>query len=416
VNDLTIQISKNGSQKTFTPNSGSAAELEVATKNPAVPLCFIINTDFRSIGGSRTRFRAEVNYFSSKGYDVTVVYSSDEKEMFFRKDKVDYFNIRHIRRLIFVYQVRLFFRCLRLCASKKRLIFIAHEPISLIPPALICHLRLRARTTLVMHGPSAIETYLRGNKTLATILSVTDRVAFMLAQRIVAVSEYERDYAVALKADPGKITIIRNGIDFPKLSDPAPFEQEMGIPPDKITVGYLGTVAPYRGTEFLVKAFPLARTLTRTPLALVLVYREELTEAHKRKIKDLAVPYDQDVYISKPIGDVSRVLPAIDIYASHFSRKVDGIGFSIVEAMASGLPVITGKDNITNRLLEDGVDAILVNKENAKEIADAIARLAEDPLLRKTIGANAQKTAAIRFSMAHMLTLLEKEYLGEAPG
>lgn len=379
-----------------------------------MPLCFVVNSDYNSIGGAMTRFRAEVEYFSSRGYPVIVIYSSTGTEKSFRKGKVDYYNIRHVRNSTLpFYQARLFFRCLRLYLSNLRLTFIAHEPISAISVSLLRFLGLRPKTVLVMHGPMAIETYLRGHKTIATILSVVDRIAFALAGKIVAVSEYEQNYAINLKANPRKVTIIRNGIEFPKLTEHSSFREEMGIPPDRVTIGYIGSIAAYRGTEFLIEAFPIAKTMAKTPLALVLVFREELNEEQKKKIKETAGPDCEDVYISRPRKDVSAVLSTLDIYASHFSRKIDGIGYSIMEAMGNGLPVITGKDEITNKLLKDGVDAILVDKENAKQIAEAIKKLAEDETLRRRMGNNAKKTAIGEFSKAHMLDLCEKEYLSK---
>ena len=327
---------------------------------------------------------------------------------------IDYFNIPHTQSYMLpIYQARLFFKCLRLHLSRKILVFVAHEPISLVPPAMLRFVGIPVKTVLVMHGPMATETAMRGHKAFALLLGLVDRVAFKLAGKIVAVSEYERDYALKSGAKPWKVTIIRNGIDFPESVEPSDFRQDMGIPQDRIVIGYLGSVAAYRGTEFLIQGFSIARSLTEALLALALVFREELDEEQKKTIKEFAKSASDEVYISKPRTDVFPVLSTFDIYASHFSKKIDGIGFSIMEAMGSGLPVVTGKDRITCKLLRDGVDAVLVDKENPEATAEAMKRLADDPSLRKRIGANAKKTAAREFSKQHMLKLCEAVYLSE---
>lgn len=381
------------------------------TEMPVMSLCFIVNYDYNYIGGSMTRFRSEVKYFSSKGYPVTVVHSSYGTEKFFRKGKVNFYNMRHVRHEVVVFVARLFFRCLKQYLSCQQLVFIANNPISSIPPSLLRFIGLHPRTVLIMHGPSAVETYLKGKKMKAVFQSIIDRISFTLVGKIVAVSEYERNYAIRLKANPKKIVIIRNGIEFPKITKHSTFRQEIGSPSDWVTIGYLGSWVAYRGTEFLIEAFSIAKATTKTPLALVLVLKEKLADEQIRKIKEIAGPYSEAVYIAKPRKDISPILSTLDIYASHFSKKVDGIGFSIMEAMASRLPVITGKDSITNKLLRDGIDAILVDKENAKQIAEAIKRLAEDPLLRRKLGVNARKIATEKFSRSHMLALCEREYL-----
>ncbi len=384
-------------------------------KTSAASLCFIINYDYETIGGAMTRFRQEVKYFSSRGYPVTVIYSSYGRERFFRKDKVDYFNIGHIRHELLLFQLRVLLKCLKQRVSDKRLSFIAHNPISSIPPSLLRFMGLNPRTVLVMHGPSAVELYFRGSKAKAALQSAIDRVALALATKIIAVSEYERNYAIRLKTNPRKITIIRNGIELPKLTDRSFFRREMNIPPDSIAIGYIGSIAAYRGVEFLIEAFKIAKTITRMPLALLLVFREELSDEQRAEVKGLAGAYQNAVYISKPRKDVSPALSALDIYGSHFSRKVEGIGFSIMEAMGSGLPVITGRDNITNNLLTDNVDAILVDKEDPEQIAQAIKKLAEDARLRRKLGAAARRAAEKEFSRIHMLDSCEKEYLNLVP-
>lgn len=169
-----------------------------------ISLCFIVNCDYNSVGGAMTRFRAEVEYFSSKGYDVHVIYSSRGTEKSSRRGGVNYYNLRHIRYLQILYQTRLFFKCLKLHHYNPLLLFIAHEPISSIPASFLRLLGIRPKTILVMHCPMAIETYLRGHKTAAMVFSIVDQIAFSLAGKIVAVSEYERNYALRLKTNPEK--------------------------------------------------------------------------------------------------------------------------------------------------------------------------------------------------------------------
>ena len=383
-------------------------------EDTAVPLCFIVDSDYKALGGAMTRFRSEIQHFAMKGHQVTVIYSSRGKGKQGRRGTIEYFNIPHSQSsMLPIYQARLFFRCLRLRLSQCELIFVAHEPISLVPPALLRFVGIRVKTVLVMHGPMATETAMRGHKVFGFFLRLVDRVAFALTGKIAAVSEYEQDYALSLGAKPWKVTIVRNGIEFPESVELSSFRQEMGIPTDRIVVGYLGSVAGYRGTEFLIEGFMIAKSLTQALISLVLVFREELTEEQKKTIKESAKSARDDVYVSKPRTDVFPVLSTFDIYASHFSKKIDGIGISIMEAMGSGLPVITGKDRITCKLLRDEVDAILVDKEKPEAVAEASKRLAEDASLRKRIGLEARKTALNTFSREHMLTMCEKVYLSE---
>jgi glycosyltransferase involved in cell wall biosynthesis len=68
-----------------------------------------------------------------------------------------------------------------------------------------------------------------------------------------------------------------------------------------------------------------------------------------------------------------------------------------MEAMACGLPVICSRIGGTGAMIADGVDGLLVPQRDPAAIAAAIARLDDDPRLRRRIGAAARRTAEARF-------------------
>jgi glycosyltransferase involved in cell wall biosynthesis len=68
-------------------------------------------------------------------------------------------------------------------------------------------------------------------------------------------------------------------------------------------------------------------------------------------------------------------------------------GFSLpgLEAMASGCAVISTKNGGSDQYIIDGFNGLLVEKKNSKALADAVLKLANDPLLLKTFITNGQK-------------------------
>jgi glycosyltransferase involved in cell wall biosynthesis len=80
-----------------------------------------------------------------------------------------------------------------------------------------------------------------------------------------------------------------------------------------------------------------------------------------------------------------------------FPSRLNGVGRSVFEAGMLGIPsVVTLKDRIQD-IVEDGVTGLIVPERDPKALAAAIARLAEDPQLRRTLGRNARKKYAVQF-------------------
>jgi UDP-glucose:(heptosyl)LPS alpha-1,3-glucosyltransferase len=83
---------------------------------------------------------------------------------------------------------------------------------------------------------------------------------------------------------------------------------------------------------------------------------------------------------------------AADIYVS--PTREDAFALPPIEAMATGLPVITSNNNGGSQIITDGVDGfIMTDAENAAALATLLGRLAGDANLRSRIGDNGARTA-----------------------
>jgi len=91
-----------------------------------------------------------------------------------------------------------------------------------------------------------------------------------------------------------------------------------------------------------------------------------------------------------PRPEVSRLLAAADaaVLASHPTRsgKREGIPVALMEAMASGLPVVATAISGIPELVQSGLTGFLVPPRDPDALADALQRLAADPDLRQQMG------------------------------
>jgi len=115
------------------------------------------------------------------------------------------------------------------------------------------------------------------------------------------------------------------------------------------------------------------------------------------------------------VGEVSDAeLPtyyhAADIYVASANSRAEAFGLSILEAMASRLPVIsTEVGTATSWINQDGVTGFVVPARQPQALARAIRRLG-DAALRRTMGAAARQRVQAEFTFERMVTRIEEVY------
>jgi glycosyltransferase involved in cell wall biosynthesis len=107
------------------------------------------------------------------------------------------------------------------------------------------------------------------------------------------------------------------------------------------------------------------------------------------------------------VGDVRRHLEWADAFAS--TSDYEGMPLAIVEAMASGLPVVATRVGAVPDLVLDGTTGILVDRRDPQAFATSLGRLARDTELRETMG-NAGRDRSRMFNVEAMVGGYESVY------
>nr|MBA2585872.1 glycosyltransferase [Chthoniobacterales bacterium] len=88
----------------------------------------------------------------------------------------------------------------------------------------------------------------------------------------------------------------------------------------------------------------------------------------------------------------------------------EGVPNSILEAMATGLPVVATRHGGIPEAIDDGRTGLLVREGDYRPLASAIVRLITTPSLREQIGRNASESVATHFEQAGQVRQLESYY------
>jgi glycosyltransferase involved in cell wall biosynthesis len=98
-----------------------------------------------------------------------------------------------------------------------------------------------------------------------------------------------------------------------------------------------------------------------------------------------------------PQQRVPELMRAFDIFA--LTSRIEGVPTTVMEAMATGLPVVTTDVGAVREVVAEGITGFVVRPADPQAIADAILRLIRDPSLRKSLGESGRERVLSRFSI-----------------
>jgi L-malate glycosyltransferase len=226
--------------------------------------------------------------------------------------------------------------------------------------------------------------------------------------RIVAVSHELRDFMIESRFPRERVSVIHNGIEPGQAAstlDRRRARMLLGLDERAFVVTTVARLDPVKDLMTLLDAFAFVRK--RVPSARLVIVgdgpeRQRLTERAGRD--DLAGA----VQITGYRDDVRALLPAADVYAS--SSISEGVSITILEAMATGIPVVATAVGGTPEILSDGTGGILVPSREPVRMAAAIVALARDQRRRASLAAAARRRLEASFTIDRMVDDYARSY------
>ncbi len=238
-----------------------------------------------------------------------------------------------------------------------------------------------------------------------------DRLLAQQTDSMIAVSGSVRAHIVErLRIAPERVALIPNGVDLARfVSRQSKWEarQALGLPVDRPIIGLSGRISEQKGQEDLVRAAPAV--LAAIPDALIVLAgapdEPEGLHALEALIRDLGVGHA--VVLRGFVQDMASFYRAIDLLAA--PSRWEGFGLMLVEAMASGAPIVATRVGAIPEVVCEGETALLVPPADHARLAEAIVRLLRDSKALERMGAKGCARAE-HFSWARAGTALDGVY------
>lgn len=180
--------------------------------------------------------------------------------------------------------------------------------------------------------------------------------------------------------------VIRHGIDasrFGPASDRAGLRKQLGLDAGALLVGCYGRIRAQKGTGDFVDAMirlmrdrPAVQTIAMGGSVGHTGYVREL----ETRIKGAGLADRLRILPEAPVGTMPNWYAALDLYVA--PQRWEGFGLTVLEAMASGVPVVATRVGAFEELVADGTTGALVPPNDVPKLAAAIAPYLDDPDLR----------------------------------
>ena len=202
----------------------------------------------------------------------------------------------------------------------------------------------------------------------------------------IAVSEAARTTLVEHLG--GDAVLIPNGVATKRYRHAEPLD---GWPGEGGAIGFLGRMdEPRKGLDILLAAFSLLAT-ERPDLRLLIAGRGDQEDA----LYQVPAPYRDRVILLGQVSDEDRVrmLHSVDVFCAP-NTGGESFGYVLVEAMASGAPIVASNIDAFHQVLRGGEAGELFEVGDPAGLAAAASRLLDDPGLRAALASAAM--AAVR--------------------
>jgi glycosyltransferase involved in cell wall biosynthesis len=233
------------------------------------------------------------------------------------------------------------------------------------------------------------------------------------ARKIIAVSHFTKwELTKYYKIPADKIQVIHNGVDTNKFQPPVnkrKVKTELGFNPDDFTILSVGRLYARKGLFTLIESMPTI--IKHFPTAKFIISgKGQSDEMHKLNAHAEKLGVKNNIIFTGyyPDKKLPKLYQAADIFA--FSTFYEHHPFAVLEALSTGLPVVTTTVGGITETINSGKNGFLVKPFNPAAFSKKILYLLEHPSFSEEMGTKARETVEAQLDWSKVVKDAMKVY------
>ncbi len=214
-------------------------------------------------------------------------------------------------------------------------------------------------------------------------------------KKMLSVSHYVQQILAPSIHDKTKLQVVHSGIDTSRFqyTNQHILRKEYAIPLNTSIIANVAAIAPHKDYFTFVDTAAILLKNNRALKFLIIGADGGEETRIKKYIQEKEVT---DHFILTGFRkDIPQILPEVDIFL--FTSKEEGLGTSVIDALACGIPIVATKAGGVPEIIQDGKNGSLAPIKDAPSLANKVDALLNDSSTRAKFVKNGQQTA-LQFS------------------
>ncbi|HEX5324992.1 MAG TPA: glycosyltransferase family 4 protein [Capsulimonadaceae bacterium] len=255
------------------------------------------------------------------------------------------------------------------------------------------------RTVTSIHGSRGLDPATEQRQVKATRLAAT------LSESVVVVTEWSRNNLIDCGLPAKKVKVVPCGLPVPDtIPEKAAARAKFGVDDDAFVLTTAARMVPEKGIgDFVEAAGRLSDPKENLQVLAAGIgdHKDEFEARGKQLLGEKA-------RFLGHVEDVSSLYAATDVFV--LATHAENCGLVYREAALHGIPVIGTAVGGNRETILDGKTGLIVPPQDVEALAGAMARLRDDPALRRQLGSQARERAMVEFTEKAMAERYEKVF------
>lgn len=235
---------------------------------------------------------------------------------------------------------------------------------------------------------------------------------YRMADQVFTVTRDLKNYhSTQSRLASSKFRVIYNGVDteiFGPRPEQAPaLRREIAIPADRIVIGSVGRLVPIKDYKTLLHAAEILVREGKNVHVMLVGSGPELPKLQSQAAASTELA--GRVSFVPASNRVADLLNAMDVFV--LPSISEGMSNTILEAMATGLPLVVSRAGGNPEMVDNGSVGALFDPRDVKTLADHLSHLADDSSLRREYGQAARRRAVDQFSLSGIVRAYHDMYV-----